>query len=69
MSLLFKPAKIGTLETPNRLMRSATAERMANDVDQALHQIIAEHGGKTEEKAAAYVEQMKGDKRYRRDVY
>jgi 2,4-dienoyl-CoA reductase-like NADH-dependent reductase (Old Yellow Enzyme family) len=31
MSLLFKPAKIGTLETPNRLMRSATAERMANE--------------------------------------
>jgi len=45
------------------------AERMANDVDQALHQIIAEHGGKTEEEAAAYVEQMKQDKRYRRDVY
>ncbi len=45
------------------------AERMANDVDGALHKIIEEHGGKTEEEAAAYVEQMKEDKRYRRDVY
>jgi len=31
MSLLFTPAKIGTLVIPNRLMRSATAERMANE--------------------------------------
>ena len=45
------------------------AERMAVDVDRAIHEIIAEHGGKTEEEAAAYVEQMKQDKRYRRDVY
>ncbi len=45
------------------------AERMANDVDQALHQIAIEHGGKTEEEATAYIEQMRQDKRYRRDVY
>ncbi len=45
------------------------AERMAPDVDRALHQIIAEHGGMGAEDAAAYVEQMKADKRYRRDVY
>jgi 2,4-dienoyl-CoA reductase-like NADH-dependent reductase (Old Yellow Enzyme family) len=32
MSLLFTPKKIGTLELPNRLVRSATAERMADDV-------------------------------------
>jgi len=31
MSLLFTPGKIGTLEIPNRLIRSATAERMADD--------------------------------------
>lgn len=30
MSLLFTPGKIGTLEIPNRIMRSATAERMAD---------------------------------------
>jgi 2,4-dienoyl-CoA reductase-like NADH-dependent reductase (Old Yellow Enzyme family) len=31
VSLLFIPGKIGTLEIPNRMMRSATAERMANE--------------------------------------
>jgi 2,4-dienoyl-CoA reductase-like NADH-dependent reductase (Old Yellow Enzyme family) len=31
MSLLFSPGKFGTLEVPNRMMRSATAERMADD--------------------------------------
>ncbi|MCB1242255.1 MAG: sulfite reductase subunit alpha [Akkermansiaceae bacterium] len=45
------------------------ASRMAVDVDKALHEIIAEHGGRSVEEAAAYVEQMKKDKRYRRDVY
>ena len=42
---------------------------MAKDVDKALHEIIAEQGGKSEEEAAAYVDQMRKDKRYRRDVY
>lgn len=31
MSILFTPATIGTLELPNRLMRSATAESMADE--------------------------------------
>jgi sulfite reductase (NADPH) flavoprotein alpha-component len=45
------------------------AKRMAKDVDTALHNIIAEAGGKTIEQAAEYVKQMKKDKRYQRDVY
>ncbi len=45
------------------------AERMAKDVDATLHDIISEHGGKSPEEAAGYVEQLKKDKRYRRDVY
>jgi sulfite reductase (NADPH) flavoprotein alpha-component len=45
------------------------ASRMAVDVDKALHGLIETHGGKTAEEAAAYVDQMKKDKRYRRDVY
>ena len=45
------------------------AERMAPDVDKALHDAIAEHGGLGVEGAAEYVEQMRKDKRYRRDVY
>ncbi len=45
------------------------ASRMAADVDAALHSIIEKEGGKSAEEAAAYVAQMKADKRYRRDVY
>jgi sulfite reductase (NADPH) flavoprotein alpha-component len=42
---------------------------MAKDVDTALHEAIQSHGGKSAEEAAAYVAQMKKDKRYQRDVY
>jgi sulfite reductase (NADPH) flavoprotein alpha-component len=45
------------------------ASRMAADVDRALHEIIASEGGRSPEEAAAYVEQLRQDKRYRRDVY
>lgn len=45
------------------------AKRMAKDVDQALHDIVAEQGGMSTEQAAEYVKQMKKEKRYQRDVY
>lgn len=45
------------------------AKRMAKDVDQALHDIIAGQGGLTPEAAADCVKQLKKDKRYQRDVY
>lgn len=45
------------------------ASRMAKDVDQALHQIIQSYGGKSEDEAAAYVADLKKNKRYARDVY
>jgi len=45
------------------------ASRMAHDVDKALHEIIAEQGGLSEEAAAEYVKKLKADKRYLRDVY
>ncbi len=45
------------------------ATRMAKDVDSALHDVIAEHGGKTAEQAEDYVAELKRDKRYLRDVY
>jgi sulfite reductase (NADPH) flavoprotein alpha-component len=45
------------------------ASRMAKDVDAALHRIIETEGGKTVEEAAAYVEDLKKTKRYKRDVY
>jgi 2,4-dienoyl-CoA reductase-like NADH-dependent reductase (Old Yellow Enzyme family) len=40
MSLLFSPSKIGTLELPNRLVRSATAERMAKDDGRPRPQLV-----------------------------
>ncbi len=45
------------------------AARMAKDVDVALHNIIANEGGLGDEGAALYLETMKKDKRYKRDVY
>jgi sulfite reductase (NADPH) flavoprotein alpha-component len=45
------------------------AYRMAKDVDQALHDVIAKFGNKTPEQAIDYVNQLKKDKRYVRDVY
>lgn len=45
------------------------ASRMATDVDVALHDIIEQEGGLSEDDAKAYVKQLKTDKRYLRDVY
>lgn len=45
------------------------AKRMAKDVDAALRKIVQEQGGKTVEQANEYVEKLKSDKRYKRDVY
>jgi sulfite reductase (NADPH) flavoprotein alpha-component len=45
------------------------AYRMAKDVDQALLDVIRIHGNKSATAAAEYVNQLKKDKRYVRDVY
>ena len=45
------------------------ASRMAHDVDRALHEIIAQEGGLSEDGATEYVKALKSDKRYLRDVY
>lgn len=45
------------------------AYRMAKDVDKALHDVIAEHGKLSQQQAIDYVNQLKKDKRYVRDVY
>ena len=45
------------------------ASRMAKDVDRALHQLIIDHGGKSENEVKEYVSEMKKAKRYQRDVY
>ena len=45
------------------------ARRMAKDVDATLRKIVQEHGNKSVEQANEYVEKLKSDKRYKRDVY
>ena len=45
------------------------ASRMAKDVDRALHDIVADQGGMTDEQAKAFVKQLAADGRYHRDVY
>jgi 2,4-dienoyl-CoA reductase-like NADH-dependent reductase (Old Yellow Enzyme family) len=40
MSIIFTPGKIGTLELPNRLVRSATAECMADEEGRPLPKLI-----------------------------
>ncbi len=45
------------------------ASRMAKDVDAALHHIAETAGGMSKEAAAAYIQKLKSDKRYQRDVY
>lgn len=45
------------------------AKRMAKDVDDALHAIVTQHGGKSATEAASYLSVMKKEKRYQRDVY
>jgi sulfite reductase (NADPH) flavoprotein alpha-component len=45
------------------------ASRMAKDVDAALHQVAETAGGMSKEAAAEYIQKLKTEKRYQRDVY
>ncbi len=45
------------------------AKRMAKDVDAALRKIVQEQGGMSVDAANEYVEKLKNEKRYKRDVY
>ncbi|QCB93736.1 bifunctional nitrate reductase/sulfite reductase flavoprotein subunit alpha [Cellulomonas shaoxiangyii] len=45
------------------------ASRMAADVDRALRDVVARHGGLAERDAAAYVKRLSEQRRYARDVY
>lgn len=44
-------------------------KNMAADVDKMLRTIIAEQGGKSAEEAAQYINELKSQQRYQRDVY
>ncbi|MEU2060294.1 bifunctional nitrate reductase/sulfite reductase flavoprotein subunit alpha [Streptomyces sp. NPDC013455] len=45
------------------------AGRMAKDVDRALRDVVAAHGGMDADEATAYVRRLSAEKRYVRDVY
>jgi len=45
------------------------AQRMAKDVEQALLDIIAQGSNSTLDQAGEYLNEMKKQKRYQRDVY
>ena len=64
------PANFGNGSRKARTFTSAaTRKRMAKDVDAALRKIVQEQGGKNTEEANEYVEKLKSEKRYKRDVY
>jgi sulfite reductase (NADPH) flavoprotein alpha-component len=48
---------------------SGTKDPMSKDVEQTLLQVIQEHGMKTTEEAHQYLEQLKKEGRYEKDVY
>jgi sulfite reductase (NADPH) flavoprotein alpha-component len=45
------------------------ANHMAKDVQDALVQIVIEHGAKSEEQAEQYISDLRRAKRYQKDVY
>ena len=57
------------LEEDAQFFVCGDASRMAKDVDAALHKIVREQGGRSVEAANAYIEKLKTDRRYKRDVY
>jgi len=45
------------------------ASRMAKDVDRTLHSIVQKEGGMDVETADTYMQDLKANNRYHRDVY
>jgi sulfite reductase (NADPH) flavoprotein alpha-component len=57
------------LEAGAHLFVCGDAKRMAPDVERALIDVVAQHGGKSEAEAKAYVAALAKAERYRKDVY
>lgn len=57
------------LEQGAHLYVCGDANRMAKDVQEALLDVIAQHGHKSREEAEEYVSELRRAKRYQRDVY
>ncbi|MBO9474813.1 sulfite reductase flavoprotein subunit alpha [Shimia sp. R10_1] len=62
-------ALFGMLQDGGHFYVCGDATRMAKDVDHALHQVIVDHGGLSQEGATDFVNTLKREKRYVRDVY
>ncbi|MEM8773676.1 MAG: sulfite reductase flavoprotein subunit alpha [Pseudomonadota bacterium] len=59
----------GLLQEGGHFYVCGDATRMAKDVDAALHRVVETHGGMSDEAAIEYVNTLKREKRYVRDVY
>ena len=59
----------GWLERGAHFYVCGDASRMAKDVQDALLEIIVSHGGKSQEDAEEYLNELRRAKRYQRDVY
>ncbi|MEL6411250.1 MAG: sulfite reductase flavoprotein subunit alpha [Pseudomonadota bacterium] len=59
----------GLLQEGGHFYVCGDATRMAKDVDAALHKVVETHGAMSEEGAVEYVNTLKREKRYVRDVY
>ncbi len=57
------------LESGAHVYVCGDAARMARDVDAALHTVIERAGHKSPDEAVAYVQALRSNKRYARDVY
>ncbi|MEO3879418.1 assimilatory sulfite reductase (NADPH) flavoprotein subunit [Rheinheimera fenheensis] len=57
------------LEDGAHLYICGDANRMAKDVQQALIDIVQQHGGKTADQAQTYLDELRVAKRYQKDVY
>ena len=59
----------GLLQEGGHFYVCGDATHMAKDVDAALHKVIETHGGVDADGAIDYVNTLKREKRYVRDVY
>lgn len=57
------------LEAGGNIYICGDASRMAADVDKAIREVIAEHGGFDAEGVQAYMDKLTTEHRYQRDVY
>jgi sulfite reductase (NADPH) flavoprotein alpha-component len=57
------------LEEGASLYVCGDAARMAKDIDRTLHKVVEEQGGKQRDDAENYIQILKDDRRYQRDVY